>query len=120
MPYQVMVQLPGTACRVPADVLRAECTRNGAVQQVLLRYTDTLVAQLSQAPVCHRFHSASQRLSRFLLVARDRASRDTLELTHEFIAYMLGLPRSGITAAAVALQDRGLIRYRHGRITVIQ
>jgi CRP-like cAMP-binding protein len=118
-PYRVMVQIASDAVRIRSETLATEFRRSLEFQDALLRYTHSLVGQISQSAVCHRFHSVLQRLSRWLLIAHDRADSDTIELTQEFIAHMLGIPRTGVTAAAVALQDAGLIRYRHGRITIV-
>jgi CRP-like cAMP-binding protein len=73
----------------------------------------------SNVVACNRYHTVEQRLSRWLLMTRDRVNSDTFNLTHEFIAYMLGTTRSGVTTAALALQDAGLIRYRRGRIMIL-
>ena len=118
-PYRVMVQISCDAVRVRSETLATEFRRCTEFQDALLRYTNSLVGQISQSAVCHRFHSVLQRLSRWLLIAHDRVEGDTIELTQEFIAHMLGIPRTGVNAAAVALGDAGLIRYRHGRITVL-
>ena len=118
-PYQVMVQLAGNALRVRGDTLRAEFNRGGRLQDLLLRYTHTLLMQVAQSAACNRFHTVEQRLCRWLLVSRDRVQTDTLHLTQEFLSHMLGAPRSSVTAVAVALQTRGLIRYSRGRITLL-
>ena len=117
--HQTVVQIAGEAFRVPADILRAECTRNASLQVALLRSTHALLDQLSQSAVCHRFHAVLPRLSRCLLVAQDRGESETLFLTHETIAHRLGIPRNRVTAAAVALQDAGVIQYRHGKISIV-
>src|SRR5262249_10433226 len=107
--HQTVVQIAGEALRVPADILRAECTRTASLQVALLRSTHALLDQLSQSAVCHRFHTVLPRLSRCLLMAQDRGESETLLLTHETIAQRLGIPRNRVTAAAVALQDAGVI-----------
>lgn len=117
--YRMVVQLPTHALRVRADTLRTEFDRSPHLRQLLLRYTRTLLAQISQSAVCHRFHTATQRLARRLLIARDRVDSDTVEITQEFIANMLGIPRTGVTMAAAGLQEAGLIRQRHGRIHIL-
>ncbi|MDQ3804986.1 MAG: Crp/Fnr family transcriptional regulator [Acidobacteriota bacterium] len=118
-PYQVVVQLAGHALRVRGEVLRAEFRRCGRLQDLLLNYTHTLLTQIVQSAACNRFHTVEERLCRWLLITRDRAHSDTLRLTQEFLSYMLGAPRSSVTAAAGVLQGRGLISYSRGRITVL-
>jgi CRP-like cAMP-binding protein len=117
--YRMVVQLATHALRIRADTLKTEFDRSPHLRQVLLRYTRTLLAQISQSAVCHRFHTATQRLARRLLIARDRVDSDTVEITQEFMANMLGIPRTGVTMAAAGLQDAGLIRQRHGKIHIL-
>ena len=118
-PYKVMVQLPAYAMRIRADMLRRGFSEAGQFQYLLLRYTHTLLAQISQSAACNRFHTVEQRLCRWLLVSRDRAKSDTLQLTQELLAHMLGSPRTSVTMIAVTLQKSGLIRYGRGKITII-
>lgn len=118
-PYRVMVQIRGLAMRIRADALRAEFDRGGRMQDVLLRYTYTLLTQVSQSAVCNHFHTVEQRLSRWLLVARDRVHSDQFSLTHEVISHMLGIPRTNVTMRAGALQRQGLITYSRGKITIV-
>lgn len=119
MPYWSMVQLPADAMRIKASVLRKEFDRGGQLHDLMLRYTHSLLAQISQSAVCNRFHTVEERLCRWLLISRDRVKSDTINLTQEFIAQMLGTARTGVTMAAVPLQDAGLIRYRRGKITIL-
>jgi CRP-like cAMP-binding protein len=116
MPYRVVVQLPATAQRVGAAALSAEFNRGGMLHDLLLRYLHTLITQITQSALCNRYHTIEERLCRWLLISRDRAHSDLLELTQESLAHMLGSQRTGVTAAAVALQRKGLISYRRGRI----
>lgn len=116
---QVRVQITGEAYRVRADVLLKEFRKGGALQSALLQYADDTFAQTAQAAVCHRFHSVTERLSRWLLVAQDCVHADTIELTQESIAHMLGIPRSAVSTAAASLQDQGFVRQRHGRIQIL-
>ncbi len=118
-PYQVMVQLAGNALRIRAGVLRAEFDRGGRLQHLLLRYTHALLTQVAQSAACNRFHTVEERLCRWLLVSRDRVQTDTVRLTQEFLADMLGTPRSSVTAVAGALQSAGMIAYHRGRITIL-
>lgn len=118
-PYQIIVQLAGNALRIRAGVLRAEFDRGGRLQDLLLRYAHAVLTQVTQSAACNRFHTVEERLSRWLLVCRDRVHADTIPLTQEFLSYMLGAPRSSVTAVAGALQSKGLIRYSRGKITVL-
>jgi len=117
--YEVKVLVSGSAWRIRADTLRAEFRRGAALHDLLLLYTNSLLAQVSQSAICHRFHTSSQRLSRWLLTARDRVDSDSLELTQDSLAYVLGIQRTYVSAAALELQDADLIRYRHGKITIL-
>lgn len=118
-PYRVMVQIPGRAMRVRGDALRGEFNRGARLQDTLLRYTHTLLTQISQSAVCNHFHTVEQRLSRWLLVTRDRVNASEFHLTQEFISHMLGIPRTHVTMRAGALQQKGLIRHGRGKIVII-
>jgi len=118
-PYRVVVQLSAGALRISVRALRAEFSRGGRLQDLTLRYTHALLTQVAQSASCHRFHTAEQRLCRWLLTSADRAGSYTLPLTQEFLAQMIGVPRTSVTSAAVKLQDRRLIGYRRGRITLL-
>ncbi len=117
--YRIMVQIPGDAMRIKADVIWTEFKRGGPLQDLLLSYTHALITQISQSAVCNRFHTVEKRLCRWLLIAHDRVDGDTFHLTQEIISYMMGAPRTGVTMAAGTLQDAGLIRYKRGKITII-
>jgi CRP-like cAMP-binding protein len=118
-PYRMMVQIRGHAMKIRADSLRTEFSRGGRLHDVLLRYTYTLLTQISQSAVCNHFHTVEQRLSRWLLVARDRTHSNELHLTQEIISHMLGVPRTNVTMRASALQQKKLIRYSRGRIVIV-
>jgi CRP-like cAMP-binding protein len=118
-PYSVVAQLPANALRIDVRELRVEFSRGGRLQDLLLRYAHALLTQIAQSASCHRFHTAEQRLCRWLLTSADRAGSDTLPLTQEFLAQMIGVPRTSVTSAAVRLQGRGLIKYRRGSITLL-
>ncbi len=115
---EAMVQIPGSALRLPAEVLRREAQTSAQLRGVLLRYVQAYLNSATQSAACNRAHLLEQRLARWLLTARDRAGADRLPLTHEFIAMMLGVRRAGVTVAAQSLQSAGLIHYAHGRITI--
>lgn len=118
-PYQVMVQFAGNALRIRADALRAEMSRSGHLQEVLLCYAHALLIQIAQSASCNRFHTVEARLCRWLLVSRDRLLTDTLPLTQEFLSHMLGVPRTSVTAVARILQERKLVRYIRGKIVIL-
>jgi CRP-like cAMP-binding protein len=118
-PYRTMVQIPGDALRIKADALSREFARCGQLHELLLKFTHALVTQISQSAVCNHFHKTEARLSRWLLIAQDRARSDSFMLTQEALSHMLGAPRTGVTRAAVKLQDQGLISYRRGRIKIL-
>jgi CRP-like cAMP-binding protein len=114
-PLRSIVQGPGHAWRMPAGKFRAE----PALRRGIARYVAVLMAQLSSSAACARYHLIKPRLARWLLMSQDRALADHFHVTQEFLSYMLGVRRVGVTAAAVALQRDGLIEYRRGDITVI-
>jgi CRP-like cAMP-binding protein len=118
-PYRVVMQLPANALRIKADALRAEFNRGGRLQKLLLHYTHTLLTQIAQSAACNRYHTMKARLCRWLLVSRDRAHTDTLQLTQEFLSQMIGAPRTRVTLVARDLQRAGLIRYSRGQITIL-
>ena len=100
-------------------LLKDEFRRGGAMQHLLLRYTQALMTQMAQTAVCNRHHSVDQQLCRWLLLSLDRLSSNELKMTQELIANMLGVRREGVTEAAGKLQAAGVIRYSRGRITVL-
>ena len=118
-PVRALVQGTGTALRIkPARFLK-EFRRSPALQRGVFRFTDTLMIQVSQTAACNRFHLVQARLARWLLMTRERLTSREFQLTHEFLADMLGVRRAGVTSAASALQRRKLIRYRRGIITIL-
>lgn len=119
MQVRAVVQRAGSASRIEADRLRTEFARSPALQRVLYRYTDTLLAQAIQIAVCSRYHVLEARLARSLLITRDRLRSDKFHLTHEFLAHALGVRRVGVTKAASALQQQGLINYSRGNIEIL-
>ncbi len=118
-PGQAVVQSSGLAWRLSAQVLKTEIQRAGPALHLLLRYTQALMAQVAQTAACNRHHSIDQQLSRRLLLGLDRCDSDELVMTQEALAQMLGVRREGVTAAALKLQEAGVIRYRRGHITVL-
>src|SRR5688572_18395386 len=118
-PSRAVVQSAGHAYRLKAKVLKAEFEFGGALQHLLLRYTQALITQMAQTAVCNRHHAIEQQLCRWLLLSADRLPSPVLTMTQELIANMLGVRREGVTASAGALQDAGLIHYSRGRITIL-
>jgi len=118
-PSRAVVQSAGYAFRLKAELLKTEFGRFGPTMHLLLRYTQALITQMAQTAVCNRHHSVDQQLCRWLLLSLDRLPSSELAMTQELIANMLGVRREGVTEAAGKLQDTGLIRYRRGRITVL-
>ena len=118
-PNRAVVQSAGGGYRLNAATVRAEFDRGGPLQHLLLRYTQALIAQMTQTAVCNRHHSVDQQLCRWLLLSLDRLPSNELAMTQELIANMLGVRREGVTEAAGHLQDAKLIRYNRGRITVL-
>ena len=118
-PSRAVVQSAGEGYRMRAAVLKKEFERGGALQQLLLRYTQALITQMAQTAVCNRHHSVDQQLCRWLLLSLDRLPSNRLVMTQELIANMLGVRREGVTEAAGELQAAGLIEYSRGRITVL-
>jgi CRP-like cAMP-binding protein len=116
---RAIVQGGGSALRMGSVPFRIEFDRNRSLQDALYRYTYALMAQVSQTAACNRFHEAEPRLSRWLLMTRERVGSDEFPLTHAFLAHMLGLRREGITEAASALKRRKLISYARGKIQIL-
>lgn len=118
LPFRIVTQVSGTAWRMPTDVVTRQLHECGELHERLLRYSEGVILQVGQSAICNRFHNAKQRLARWLLMTVDRAGTRQLPLTHEFISYMVGGPRSAVTEAAAALRDSGAIDYRRGLVTV--
>lgn len=118
-PNRAVVQSAGHAFRLPASALRKEFNSVPDIRLILLRYTQTLMAQMAQTAVCNRHHSIDQQLCRWLLLSLDRLPDNNLTMTQELIANMLGVRREGVTEAAGKLQKLGVINYKRGQIEVI-
>jgi CRP-like cAMP-binding protein len=118
-PGRAVVQSAGFGYRVKGRIVKSEFQRSGALQHLLLRYTQALITQMAQTAVCNRHHSVEQQLCRWLLLSLDRLPGSELSMTQELIANMLGVRREGVTEAAGNLQKAGLIHYNRGHITVL-
>jgi len=118
-PSSAVVQTAGHAYRLAGRLLKEEFNRAGPMQQLLLRYTQALITQMSQTAACNRHHSVEQQLCRWLLLTIDRLPSHELIMTQELVASMLGVRREGITEAAGNLQRAGFISYRRGHIAVL-
>ena len=118
-PSRAVVQSAGEGYCLKADLVKSEFDRQGPLQFLLLRYTQSLITQMTQTAVCNRYHSLDQQLCRWMLLSLDRLASNELAMTHELIGDMLGVRREGVTQAAGNLQDAGLIQYTRGKITVL-
>ena len=114
-----VVQSAGFGYRLKAQLLKDEFQRAGPILNLLLRYTQALITQMSQTAVCNRHHSIEQQLCRLLLLSLDRLQSNSLTMTQELIANMLGVRREGVTEAASHLQRAGIISYSRGHIDVL-
>jgi CRP-like cAMP-binding protein len=115
-----MVQGETDICyRMKVDAFRREIERRGAFHELTAHYAQALFGFVAQSTACNAVHSVEQRLARWLLMARDRMDSDEFPLTQEFVAMMLGASRPTVTVVAGTLQKSGLIKYRHGRVTIV-
>jgi len=118
-PTSAYVQVPGKGLRMKAAIFKRELTRSSSMRTVMLRYAHAFFNQVAQSAACNRFHSLQQRCSRWLLMTHDRMHSDEFLLTQEFLAMMLGVQRTGVSAAAGGLQRAGLIRYSRGIVNIL-
>jgi len=118
-PVRALVQGAGSALRIPIHAFRLELDSCKALKKTMDRYVHVINSQLTTSASCVRFHQVGPRLARWLLMSHDRAQSDTFRVTQEFLAYMLGARRSGISEAATLLQREGLISYKRGEMTIL-
>jgi CRP-like cAMP-binding protein len=118
-PYETFIQAPGTALRIETEKLQAAMDKSRTLQQLLLRYVQVFMIQTSQTALSNAASLLTQRLARWLLMCQDRLNTKPLPLTHQFLAAMLGVQRSGVTIALGELENRDLIRCKRGMITIL-
>jgi CRP-like cAMP-binding protein len=118
LPYRVIVQIAGSAMRIPCDILKDWFTRNPILHRAILHFIYALFGQIVQTAVCNRFHLTEQRLARWLLFVHDRLDRDTIPITQEALAQMLGTDRVSITRTVKKLEEAGLLEYGRGKVTL--
>ncbi|MGR9108561.1 MAG: Crp/Fnr family transcriptional regulator [Gammaproteobacteria bacterium] len=114
-----MVRSPGSAMRMEARAFYRYSQRNEPLRKLLGRYTHALLTEISQLSACHHFHTIDMRLARWLLTTQDRLQSNCFTNTQLLIAQRLGVRRSGVSIAAYVLQQRNLIRYTRGNITIV-
>jgi CRP-like cAMP-binding protein len=118
-PARCLVQVTGEALRMPAASFHAAVASDCRLHHLLLRYTSAFLTQLSQCGACNAQHSVEQRCCRWLLMTHNRVQADRFQLTHAFLATMLGVRRAGVTEVARSLRDLGLVRYTRGWVTIL-
>jgi CRP-like cAMP-binding protein len=118
LPHRVIVQVEGDAWRLSADALRRGVEERPALRRLLLKYAQFYSEHLAQSVACNRLHTVEERCARWLLMTHDRMRGDTFELTHEYLSYMLGVRRAGVTVAMGVLQSAGIVHYLRRRISI--
>jgi CRP-like cAMP-binding protein len=118
-PARALVQAAGTAMRMSARKFSAELKRNLPLQNETLRFAAVSMATAMQVAACNNAHSVEERCARWLLMTSDSLSANAFFITQDFLAQMLGVRRTGVSAAAAGLQRRGLVSYRRGRMTIL-
>lgn len=117
--YQGLVQGEGTAMKMKSAAFFKKSADTGTLHQLLLRYSHSLMTQISQSAACNRFHKVDARLARWLLMTRDRIGKNEFRVTQEFMSNMLGVRREGVNKAAGVLQKQKLINYSRGQVTIL-
>jgi CRP-like cAMP-binding protein len=119
MANRVMVQVEGEAWRISADTLKRVLDERPSFRKICLRYAAYFMTELSQSVACNRLHTLEERAARWLLLTHDRVHGNSFEMTHEFLALMLGVRRAGVSVAMGMLQAAGALRYQRGRVEVL-
>ena len=117
-PHQAIVQIANSGMSMKAEAFKQEVKENAEFNNIVHRYLQALFTQIAQTGACNRMHPIVERLARWLLLCQDRMESDTLQLTHEFIATMLGARRAGVSVAAGTLQAAGIISYHRGKVII--
>jgi CRP-like cAMP-binding protein len=118
-PSESLIQVPGSGRLLAADVFQRELARHAIFHRLIAHYAHALTVQIMQSAACNALHSIEQRACKWLLMTHDRVFTDQFQLTHEFLAMMLGASRPTVTMVAQQLQHSGLIAYRRGQVTVL-
>jgi CRP-like cAMP-binding protein len=116
---RALVQTPLTASRISAERLHEAWEKSPRLRDLVDRHTEALFGHAMQSAACNALHSVEARFCRWLLTCHDRIATDTITLTQEFLADMLGVQRTTVTAVARTLQDKGMIRYRRGVVDIL-
>jgi len=119
IPYDVSTRYATEAFKIKAEIFQKEFDNRHSLHDLVLRYLNVVIIQIAQSSICNRFHTIEQTLSRWLLTVHDQVNSNTLNLTQQVIAQALGLPRTGVTVAAGALQTAEAIRYSRGKIVIL-
>jgi CRP-like cAMP-binding protein len=117
--FQAIVQVPGDALRMRADLFQELVKPGNPLHSLLLRYSNVRMLQFAQSAACIAHHSIEERCCRWLLMTRDRVNSDQFPITHDFLAHMMGVRRASVTVVAGMLQKAGLISYSRGRMTIL-
>ncbi len=117
-PHQAIVQIANGGMKMKAVAFKQEIRNNAELNELVHRYLQALFTQIAQTGACNRMHPIAERLARWMLLCQDRMESDTLQLTHEFIATMLGARRAGVSVAAGTLQAAGIISYHRGKVII--
>jgi CRP-like cAMP-binding protein len=116
---RAVVQMPGTASRIATPRFQDAVAASPSIRDIIVRHHEVLLAQVQQSAACNALHEAESRFCRWLLQSRDRSDGDVVPITQEFLAQMLGVRRTTVTLVAQSLQEAGLLRYRRGRIEIL-